>query len=143
MDRAERATELLQEAEEIGVHVEFDCGLILAKMAKGDREKQLAIVEEISKLSREVRRLARQRAIATRAKELLGRPIWMPEYRQQGKLVGADDDGGLVVSIDKAGLRSSKAAAIDLMVLVEEEAEVVASDPDPPSQKPRRWFGLL
>lgn len=104
MDKEERALQLLERAENLGLRFEFDGGLNTVKRAKsGDRDRQDDALKELSKYVREIGRLLQRRAIGARGNELLGRRICCAEG--EGVLASADSNGGLTITITKEDLR--------------------------------------
>jgi hypothetical protein len=157
MDRSERAIEVMEKAKKLGVCIEFNFGLTAAKLkTTGDPERQRDIIAELVKYLPEVRSILMRRAVATRAKELLGRRIWSREHGE-GTLTGASNDGVLTVKISAESRMSHEeevrrsqmsitANAEGLLIVEDEEADCAASSPGerPGPEKPRRGiFELL
>jgi hypothetical protein len=157
MDRVEKANELMELAEKLGVRLEFRSGLIVAvkQTESDDPERQDAILAELVKHLSSVRVLVKGRAIADCAKDLLGqRTFFLDGFNLstngQGVLSGvlsdASSDGSLTISIKKEGLRSPQMLTSNadslLIVLNEEGADGDSSpnDGDPKTEQPRKGF---
>lgn len=153
MDRAEHANELMARARRLGLRVEFDSGLNVAKQpAAGDPERQGAILEELGKYISDIRPLAQGRAIAARGKDLIGHRIFS-QLHGAGTLVGVADDGCLTIRISaemrRTGDEENRSSQMNVtcdaksvLIVVDEEETGAASSSDAgaPSERPREGF---
>jgi hypothetical protein len=156
MDKTERALELIEQAEHLGVHLEFNSGLAFAvkQITTSDlKGRQDAIIEDLVK-NPEVRRLAELRAIALRAKDLIGKKLLFRELQgvddrtglsipvaKEGVLHDGAGDGVLTISIVREGRSQTVTArAADLLIVVDEEVAAASSpgNGEPESAKPRK-----
>ena len=140
-------------ARRLGVRIEFDCGLNLAKRpAPGDPERQGAIVDELGKYISDIRPLVQGRAIAARARDFIGQRIFSQEHGA-GTLVDAGEDGTLTIRISKEMRRSNEeenrssqmtitCKAERVLIIVDEEGAAGASSSDAgaSSEQPRGGF---
>ena len=111
MDANEKAKELIERAKKLGLRLEFDTGLIVAKSTgSGDPTAQDDIIAELGKYIHEVRRLVARRAMAVRAKEFLGQRIWSEEG--EGVLASASGDGDFSISLERDGSRHSHTVSV-------------------------------
>lgn len=157
MDLSEKACEVIQQTGHLGLKLMFDSGLMV--LVKGeatlDRECE-QIVEKLGGnpgtptqpniagyLLPHVRDILLRRAIATRAKQFVGRRVWSPEFGW-GTVVGTDSVlGSLTVEVQNPAGRKSLliAAAKDVVVIVDEEEEQSVSSTagnEPKPDRPRR-----
>jgi hypothetical protein len=96
MDRTEKAIALIERAEQLGLGLKLDSGLILVKQTKsGDPDRQSAIIAELGKYISDVRALEQRSAIGNRAKGFVGQRVWFQDLGD-GTLEGANNDGGLM-----------------------------------------------
>jgi hypothetical protein len=152
MDRGERVQQLMQEAENLGLHLEFDSGLVLVKRPQSDdRDRQEAIFAKLARYLPDVRCLVELRASGVRAKEFIGARIWCADGA--GSLVGSCEDGSLTIRVGAEMRRSDEdeahrsqmsisANAESLLIIVDEEgADVAASRSEgPTSEQPKPGF---
>jgi hypothetical protein len=155
--RTDKASEVIAEAEKLGLRLEFDSGLAVAVKQKttGDlaEDKQGAIIEELVKYLPEVRHLAKLRAISVRAKEFLGKQILVREVGvndrgftvaivREGELKGVGNGDELTISLVREGRSLTLTSrAEDLLFVLNEEGAAGASSPGNEEQAPRK--GLL
>jgi hypothetical protein len=138
--RAEKAIELVEQAQTLGLRLEFDSGLLLLVRRKGSSAG--AFIAELGGYLSDVRRLIERRAIAARANEFLGQRIWSAEG--EGVLAGASSDGELSVTIRREGAQrpltlTSKAEAL-LLILDDDGREDGLHTPQPkPVRAIERW----
>ena len=158
MDLSEKACEVIQQTEDLGLKLKFDSGLMV--LVKGeatlDQEQCENVVEKLGGnagtptqpniagfLLPHVRDILLRRAIATRAKQFVGRRVWSPEFGW-GTVVGTDGVlGSLTVEVQNPAGRKSWVigAAKDVVVIVAEEGEQSVSSTagsEPKPDKPRR-----
>ena len=159
MDRTEKAREVIQRTEELGLKLRFDSGLMVAVKGTIDHEQCEHIVEELGGnpstptqpnvagyLLPYVRTILLRRAIAARASQCVGRRVWSPEFGW-GTVVDADGVlGTLTVEVENSAGRKSRvsATAEDVVVIVADEEEQSVSSSggaEPKPDKPRR--GIL
>ena len=158
MDRREKAQELIEQSEKLGVRLESRGGLIVAvKQTSGHPERQDAVIKELVRRFTDVRPLVERRAMAAYASELLGARILYPEFSlmevtaMEGELESASGDGAVTISVIKEGFRHPKvlmtARAENLLIVLDEEEADGAASPEnerPKSQQPlRRLFDRL
>lgn len=124
--RSEKVLELLKRLENLGLRLQFDCGLMTAIEApEGDPERRRMLMEELGKYFHELFNVLQQRAIGARAKELCGQSVWSPEFGE-GVVVGADGGVGLNISFQKSALRSPqtiRVTADSVLIVVQKDAE--------------------
>jgi hypothetical protein len=158
MDRTEKASEVIQQTELLGVKLKFDSGLMVvvngrARLAQEQCER---IVEELGGnpgtrtqpnvagyLLPHVRTILLRRAIAARAQQCVGRRVWSPVFGW-GTVLDADGIlGTLTVEIEISAGRKTQvsATAEDVVVIVDAEEEqsvtsIAGNEPRP--DKPRR-----
>lgn len=141
LDNEEHVGVILRQAGTAGVNLCFDKGMIVATFSTaGDRETQFAVVRELGEYCPSVRKILVDRAIAERAKELVGRPVWCSEWGA-GTLSGARENGLLVADMTLPPGRSAPqqiSAGASIVILFDE------AQPDEPSRLPevlksRRW----
>ncbi len=158
MDRTEKATEVIQRTEDLGVKLKFDSGLMVLVKGRAtlDQEQCECIVEELGGnpgtptqpnvagyLLPDVRAILLRRAIATRAKQCVGRRVWSPKFGW-GTVVDTDGVlGSLTVEVEISAGRKSRvfATAEDVVVIVADEEEQSGSSnagTEPKPDKPRR-----
>jgi hypothetical protein len=156
MDRTEKADEVIQRTEDVGLKLKFDAGLMVAVKGTIDDEQCEQIVEELGGgrgapaqpnvagyLLPYVRTILLRRAIAARASQCVGRRVWSPELGW-GTVVGTDGVlGTLTVEVENSAGRKSRvsatAEAVVVIVADEEEQNVSSSGgTEPKSDKPRR-----
>jgi hypothetical protein len=117
---------LLKRLENLGLRLQFDCGLVTAIEAQeGDPEKRRMLMEELGKCFHELFNVLQQRAIGARAKELCGQSVWSPEFGE-GVVVGADGGGGLNISFQTSALRSPQTIRVNadsVLIVVQKDAE--------------------
>jgi hypothetical protein len=155
MDRVEKATALLERAEELGARVVFASGLnIFIKSATDDPARRSEVIAELVKYLPEVRSILQRRAVFAMARLHVGARIFSTEHLA-GTLVGASEDGMLTISVSSEMRRSDEdesrylqnsitANAETLIVIVDaEEVADATSSPNAEqvSEQPRR--GLL
>jgi len=156
MDRGEKVQQLMQEAETLGLRLEFDSGLVLVKRPQsGDPDRQDAIIAKLARYIPDVRRLVELRASGVRAKDFIGARIW--SANGAGSLVGSCEDGSLTIRVGAEMRRSDEdeshrsqmsvtADAESLLIIVDEEAADVAgsrSDGAAPEQPKPGFFQRL
>jgi hypothetical protein len=136
----ERAIELVNRAERLGLHLQFESGMNVVKYAPGgDANGQIEILAALARNIVAVRRLIQKRAIGARGKKLLGARIW-DEERGEGTLTRAEEDGSLTISFEKIpGLQSARsvsASGDSLLVLVEDDvADPAVAETTPEKSK--------
>jgi hypothetical protein len=152
MDRNERVQQLMQQAEKLGLRLEFDCGLLLVRRPQsGDPDRQEAIIAQLARYPSDVHRLMQRRASGIRGKDFVGARVWSPDGA--GTLVGGSDDGTLTVRVGTELRRSDEdevsrsqmtivAGAENLLVVVDEKATDGAASPadGPASNQARGGF---
>jgi hypothetical protein len=133
---------LISRAERLGLHLEFDCGLLIVKRTESSEpEMQDEMLAELGNKLSDVRRLVYLRAVAARAQDFLGQRIWTEEG--EGKLASAQGDGHLSISIERKDLRHLQtvtARSEDLLIVMDGEAagaSSVQNDESKP-ERPRR-----
>jgi hypothetical protein len=148
MDVMEKAVEVLARAKRLGLHLEFDSGLLIAKRkASSEPEMQAELIAELGKYLSAVRRLVYLQTMGVRGKEFLGRRIWSAQGN--GVLASASGDGDLTVTLEREGSRHSRTVTANaeslLIVLDEKETDGAASANDEPTpETPRkRRFGVF
>ena len=145
MDRSEKVLELLKRLENLGLRLQFDCGLMTAIEAReGDPERRRMLMEELGKYLHELFYVLQQRAIGARAKELCGLSAWSPEFGE-GVVAGADGGGGLTISFQNSALRSPQTFRVNadsVLIVMQKDAEGPSSlVPDEPrSTKSSKGF---
>ena len=125
----EKVTEIMKQAETLGLRQKFDSGLIiLEKTATADPETAAMMVKELGKYLTYVHPRLQRRSTAARAKQLLGQRVWFQDRGEWmlGTLETAEDGtGGLLgVSIDETEYRGSNtftASPERLLIIMEEE----------------------
>jgi len=133
MDRIEKAAELIEQAQKLGLRMEFQDGLNVLKVpAAADPSVTALMLEQLAKYLPRIRELARQRAVAALAKKLIGARIFSREHGA-GTLIDASDDGALTVSVsaevrksDEDEARRSQmsiSAGAESFIIVEEVSE--------------------
>jgi hypothetical protein len=164
VDKAEKAIELMERAKELGVRLEFDSSIAVAVNQKltGDlADGQRAIIKELMQYLPEVRRLAELRALAVRARESLGKQIWLRDGKgaledadgyarvetrsiiREGVLEGLDGSGQLTISIVREGHSLTVTArAEDLLIVLYEEGAAGASSPQQMKRTDTRIAGV-
>lgn len=152
MQREENVQQLMQQAETLGLRLEFDCGLVLVKRPQStDPERAELIFAKIARYLSDVRRLVELRASGVRAKDFIGARIW--SANGAGSLVGSSEDGTLTVRVGADVRRSNEdeshrsqmsisANAESLLIIVDEERADVATalTSEPTSEQPRAGF---
>jgi hypothetical protein len=145
MDRTEKVTELLRRLENLGLRLQFDCGLMTAiEVREGDPERRRTLMEELGKYLHELFYVLQQRAIGARAKELCGHSAWSPEFGE-GVVAGADGSAGLTISFQNSALRSPQTFRVNadsVLIVMQKDAEGPSSlVPDEPrSTKSSKGF---
>lgn len=156
MDRSEKAREVIQQTEDLGLKLKFDSGLMVAVKGTIDHEQCEHIVEELAGnpgtptqpnvagyLLPYVRTILLRRAIAARASQCMGRRVWSPEFGW-GTVVGTDGVlGTLTVEVENSAGRKSRVSATAeavVVIVADEEDQSVSSSggTEPKSDKPRR-----
>jgi hypothetical protein len=143
MDADEQLKLLIEQARHIGVRVEFDSGLVIAKRTLPRDPKQDKVLAELAKWFKHLRPLLIERAIGARAKDLVGQRIWYADG--EGTLISLSDSGAAVISLgtevqtrhDEEVRRvqtSITAKADSLMIVLDEEAAGASS---PHNEQPR------
>jgi hypothetical protein len=157
MGRTEKACEVIEQTEDLGLKLKFDSGLMV--LVRGgatlDQEQCEHIVEQLGGnpgtptqpnaagyLLPHVRDILLRRAIADRAKQFVGRRVWSPEFGW-GTVVGTDGVlGSLTVEVENSAGRKSQvsATAEDVVIVADEEEQSVSSTAgnEPKPDKPRR-----
>jgi hypothetical protein len=167
MDRTEKASELIEEAEQLGVHLKSvvpNLAFAVKQMVTGDlAERQEAICIELAKYLPEVRRLTELHAIAVRARAFIGKKILLRDGHgllegtdgygtgqrvsivREGVLKDVGGSGELTISVVRDGnSQTVTARAEDLLIVLDDEGEAGASSPGSDAQaseKPRK--GIL
>lgn len=149
MDRNEKVNELVKRLENLGLRLQFDCGLMTAIEAQeGDPERRRMLMEELGKYFRELFNVLRHGAISARANELRGQSVWSPEFGE-GVVVGADGGGGLTISFQNSALRSPQTIRVNadsVLIVVQKDAEGPSSlAPDEPrsTKSSKSFLGQL
>jgi hypothetical protein len=155
MDRTEKAGEVIQRTEDVGLKLKFDAGLMVAVKGTIDDEQCEHIVEKLGGepgtstqpnvagyLLPHVRNILLRRAIAARASQCVGRRVWSPEFGW-GTVAGADGVLGTVtVEVNNSAGRKSLvcATAEDVVIVADEDEQSVSSSArtEPKTDKPRR-----
>src|SRR3984957_13586659 len=110
MDRTEKAKELIERAERLGVRLEFRRGLIAAVKQKSGHpveKRQDAILEELAEHLGDVCPLVEWREMAAYASELLGARILYPAFTltqvnaMEGVLASATGQGAGKFQVNK------------------------------------------
>ena len=151
MERSDKARELIERAQRMGIRLEMDKRLMLLRVspsASGE-DSRAFITEQILKYLPEIREIVEVRETSIRARELLGRPTLSAE-RGAGILVDAPDDGGLAISINK-GCSTSQTQIMEhaknLVIVVEEDTGEVrtplATEPSPSKPARRGIFEMF
>ena len=154
-NREDQLGQVLEEARNCGLRVQFDSGLLLVKRKSGtyDRDKQSETIRKMGRYVADLRRLAEKRAIAARGKEFIGERIWMAN--SEGRLVDVSEDGTLSVRVSREIRRvqdeesqssqvSMTANSENVLIIVNDDDAPVPADEEPVSEPPRkRLFGLL
>lgn len=148
MDRSEKANELMARAERLGLHLEFDSGLItVSRTATVDPDRQQAAVEELGKFLPEVRNLLERRAAFARTTQLVGQALWSREFGE-GKVESADNIG-LIASFQREGARHPATlglSADSVLIILDKEAggALPLLEDQAKSDKPQKgFFGQL
>jgi hypothetical protein len=138
---------LIARAERLGLHLEFDCGLLIVKRTESNEpEMQDEALAELGNKLSDVRRLVYLRAVAARAKEFLGQRIWTEEG--EGKLASAQGDGTLAISIERKDLRHLQTVTANvesLLIIVENASDpaVAGTAHETPETPRKRRFGVF
>jgi hypothetical protein len=150
MNRHEKADELLARAQKLGFCLSLDSGLMMARRTtSAEPERQQLTVEELGKYLPEVRDSLERRAICTRTKQWVGRPVWSPEHGD-GVVVSADNENGmLAVTFMKEAtgqpITFMMSAAALLFVVDRESSGAPSPAEEPPTpvaeKPPKRFFG--
>jgi hypothetical protein len=122
---------LIERAMTLGVQLEFDSPLLFAKLTKTGDPGQSAIITEIGKSLRHVRRVLGRRATAARAKNFVGARIWSAEYGEGVLELSTDDE--LQISIQVPGDRTRRMIGCDaaaLLIVLDDWAEGASSPGD-------------
>ncbi len=151
MQRNEIVEQLMQQAENLGLRFEFDCGLVrVTRSAEGDRKRQNAAIDQLGKCTSGVRALTQARAIGARAADFIGQRIVSKEHGA-GTLIGTSGDGCLMISVSKE-MRKSNEEEIQssqitltcnaeyLLIVVDEEKTAGAAGPTVPTPEPKPGF---
>jgi hypothetical protein len=138
---------LISRAERLGLHLEFDCGLLIVKRTESSEpEMQDEMLAELGNKLSDVRRLVYLRAVGVRANEFLGQRIWTEEG--EGKLVGAQGDGHLSISIERKDLRHLQTVTANvesLLLIVENVSDRAAAGTatETPEMPRKKRFGVF
>ncbi len=104
---------MMERAENLGIHLKFDCGLVLVEQtATADPEASVLMIEQLGKHRHEIHSILERRTISARAKHLLGRRVWFPEF-QDGRLTEVNGDQ-LIALVSG---RSISVLAKDILIL--------------------------
>jgi hypothetical protein len=139
VDRTVKAKVVMERAENFGLRLKFDSGLIVVEQAAtADPEICAVMVEELGRYLGEIRSHLERCAIATRAKGLRGQRIWFPECGE-GRLTDVQGDGQLIALVKQDESRSPLNVSVqaeDILILLVEASS--SPDDKPRSEKPRK-----
>jgi len=148
MDRAEKASEVIEQAIRLGLKPEFDGGLnVVTLPSTGDLEKQREVIQEITKRLADIRPLLEGRAVAARARKFLGQQICCPEIGV-GTLADVSSDGTLQLSTsigdDRSKRRTTTANARSVLIIRLEETDGATAPAESTVEPQRkRFLGLI
>jgi len=120
MDRNEKLAGLISRAENLGLRLEFDSGLMRVTLSGPTNYRQEEVVKELSKFLPELRRCLELRAISARANALVGQRLWSPEFGE-GTVAGGDASLGLTASFQKEGARRPQTIGVsggEVLILI-------------------------
>jgi hypothetical protein len=132
--REEKAREIVERSEAYGFAPEYSAGFITMKRHADDNPEVFSLmVTDVVKYLPEISAILRKRAAATRGKELVGLRIVSQEHGA-GTLVGASEDGTLIISISNEMRQSHEeeirrsqisitANAEDLLVILDRRSD--------------------
>ena len=146
MDRGERVQQLMQEAENVGLRLEFDCGLLVVEQAQSaNPDRQEAIIAQLAKYAADVHRLLERRAAGARAAAFVGGRIW--GEMGPGILIRGLENGELTVRVSAEMRRSDQFETRQSQVSIGAEAQnlliIIAAapaSPGEPTPEPRGGF---
>ena len=136
MDGTEKATELIERAERLGLYLKFVYGAVAVnRKGTGDSERREAILAELVKNLSDVRPLVERREMAAHAKEFIGRRILSPQIWFEsvevidGVFAEVSNDGTVGISIETGGRspQTVTANAEDLLIVLDEETDGASS----------------
>ncbi|MGB2643435.1 MAG: hypothetical protein WBF09_08935 [Candidatus Acidiferrum sp.] len=159
MDRMEKAQTLIEQAQKLGVRLDFDCNLLTAtKSPSGDPGGQDLVIEELAKHIVEARSLVKARATNVRASYFVGERIAINDGLSLspggvgvlwGVLAGAHRDGSLRISFSSEEWKHARtvtAKAEDLLMVVDEKVDSAAparNDDSGSEQRPKGFIGRV
>jgi hypothetical protein len=147
VSREEKATEVLQRAEKLGIRLTFESGLIFAEPpAEAESEVIAMVTEQVVKYLPEVHPILSRRNTGVRAKDFVGQRIWSHEFGE-GKLESAEPNGELVITVNQDGWRSSRMFTVrgsDILILLDKETNAAAASSSPEPLRPAKpWKSIL
>ncbi|MGB2679143.1 MAG: hypothetical protein WAN12_18830 [Candidatus Acidiferrum sp.] len=101
MQREENVQQLMEQCEKLGLRFEFDRGLVFVRRPQsGDRGQQNALLDGLGRYIPDIYALTKARAIGLAARDFIGQTL-ITKDSGAGRLVGAEEDGHLTVSVSK------------------------------------------